>query len=162
MKDIMLYCSESVVSTKVFGTILNSVFDGIVHEDFTNQKVMKDSADIVYNAIKVASIMNDAELDLNDSAVTDELISSIENIATSDEHIELTNQLINDIVGNETPVEYTKEDINSAAEVVENIITAYQNSPDQDNISLDDFSEEDKVKLENSDIAKAILDALFN
>ena len=162
MKDIMLYCSESVVSTKVFGTILNSVFDGVVHEDFTNQKVMKDSADIVYNAIKVASIMNDAELDLNDSAVTDELISSIENIVTSDEHIELTNQLINDIVGNETPVEYTKEDINGAAEVVENIITAYQNSPDQDNFSLDELSEEDKEKLENSDIAKAILDALFN
>ena len=161
IKDIMLYCSESVISTKVFGTVLNSVFDGIVHEDFTKQSVMKNSADVIYNAIKVASIVNDSTIDLNDSEVTNELISSIENIATSDENIELTNKLINDIIGNETPVEYTKEDINDAADVVESIITIYQNSSDQDNFSLDELTEEVKEDIENSDIAKAILEALF-
>ena len=161
MKDIMLYCSESVISTKVFGTILNSVFDGVVNQDFTNQDVMKNSADVVYNAINVASIIQNETIDLNDVTVTDELITSIENIATSEENIELTNQLLNDIIGNEEHVEYTKEDIQDAAEVIESIITTYQNDSDQENFDLENLSDEDKEKIENSEIAKSILELLF-
>lgn len=161
MKELMLYCSESVISTKVFGTILNNLFYGVVHQDFTDQTVMKNSANVVYNAIKVASIMQNETFDLTNKESTDELISAIENIATDEENIELTNQLINDIVGNDVPVEYTKEDIKDAAEVVESIITIYQNSSDQENFNLENLSEEDKQKIENSDIAKALLETLF-
>lgn len=162
IKDVMIYCSESVISTKLFGTILNNVFVGVVEQDFTSQEVMKNSADIIYNAIKVASIIQSDTIDLNDPTITDELISSIENIASSEENIELTNQLINDIVGNETAVDYTKDDIENAAEVIESVITTYQNSTDQENFSLSDLSEEDLEKIENSDIAKSILESLFN
>ena len=161
IKDIMLYCSEGVVSTKLFGTILNAVFNGVVDQDFTQQDVMRNSADVVYNAINVASIIQNETIDLNDTAVTEELISSIENIAASEENIELTNQLLNDIIGNDEPVNYTKEDILDATEVIESVITTYQNSSDQDNFTLEDLTEEDLEKIENSDIAKAILDALF-
>lgn len=161
IKDLMIYCSESLVSTKVFGTILNNTFGDVVHQDFTNPTVMKNSSDVVYNAIKVASIMNDPSFDLSDATSTDELISSIENIASSEENLELTNQLINDIIGNETPVEYTKEDISDAASVVEDIISVYQNSTDKDGFDITNLPEEEKEKIENSDIAKAILDALF-
>ncbi len=161
MKEIMVYCSESVVSTKLFGSILNNVFNGVINHDFTNQETMKNDADVIYNAIKVASIIQNDTIDLTDTTVTDELIESIESIATSEENLELTNQLINDIVGNETHVNYTKEDITEAAEVVESIINQYQASDDQDNFDLDNLSEEDKEMIENSEIAKAILDALF-
>lgn len=161
MKDIMMYCSESVVSTKLFGSILNNVFSGVVHQDFTNQDAMKSSSDLIYNAIKLASIVQNDSIDLTDSTVTNELIESIESIATSEENLELANQLINDIVGNETHVDYTKEEITEAAEVVESIITQYQDATDQDNFDLDNLSEEDKEMIENSEIAKAILDALF-
>ena len=161
IKDIMLYCSESVITTKLFGTILNKVFEGVVNQDFTNQDTMRNSADVVYNAIKVSSIIQNDTIDLTDTTVTNELIESIENIATSEENLELTNQLINDIVGNETHVDYTKEDITEAAGVVESIINQYQASDDQDNFDLDNLSEEDKEMIENSEIAKAILDALF-
>ena len=161
IKDIMMYCSESVVSTKLFGSILNNVFSGVVHQDFTNQDAMRSSADLIYNAIKVASIVQNDSIDLTDPTVTNELIDSIESIATSEENLELTNQLINDIVGNETHVDYTKEEITEAAKVVESIITQYQDATDQDNFDLDNLSEEDKEMIENSEIAKAILDALF-
>lgn len=161
IKDIMMYCSESVVSTKLFGSILNNVFSGVVHQDFTNQDAMRSSADLIYNAIKVASIVQNDSIDLTDPTVTNELIESIESIATSEENLELTNQLINDIVGNETHVDYTKEEITEAAKVVESIITQYQDATDQDNFDLDNLSEEDKEMIENSEIAKAILDALF-
>ena len=161
IKDIMLYCSESVITTKLFGTILNKVFEGVVSQDFTNQDTMRNSADVVYNAIKVSSIIQNDSVDLTDTTVTNELIESIESIATSEENLELTNQLINDIVGNETHIDYTKEEIQEAAGVVESIINQYQDSDDQDNFDLDNLSEEDKEMIENSEIAKAILEALF-
>lgn len=161
VKDLMIYSSESVISTKVLGTVLNNIFTGVVHEDFTDQAVMKSSSDVVYNAIVVASLVQDNTLDLNNTEVTDTLVSSIKNIAESEENIELTNQIINDIIGNETPVEYTQKDISDAADVVESIIETYQNSTDQDNFDLDNLSEEDLEKLESSALAKTILEKLF-
>ena len=89
------------------------------------------------------------------------LVSSIKNIAESEENIELSNQIINDIIGNETHVEYTQKDISDAADVVESIIETYQNSTDQDNFDLDNLSEEDLEKLESSALAKTILEKLF-
>ncbi|MBP3503548.1 MAG: hypothetical protein J6K18_00265 [Bacilli bacterium] len=161
VKDLMIYSSESVISTKVLGTVLNNIFTGVVHEDFTDQAVMKSSSDVVYNAIVVASLVQDNTLDLNNTEVTDTLISSIKNIAESEENIELSNQIINDIIGNETHVEYTQKDISDAADVVESIIETYQNSTDQDNFDLDNLSEEDLEKLESSALAKTILEKLF-
>lgn len=161
VKDLMIYSSESVISTKVLGTVLNNIFTGVVHEDFTDQAVMKSSSDVVYNAIVVASLVQDNTLDLNNTEVTDALVSSIKNIAESEENIELSNQIINDIIGNETPVEYTQKDISDAANVVESIIETYQNSTDQDNFDLDNLSEEDLEKLESSTLAKTILEKLF-
>ena len=122
---------------------------------------MKSSSDVVYNAIVVASLVQDNTLDLNNTEVTDTLISSIKNIAESEENIELSNQIINDIIGNETHVEYTQKDISDAADVVESIIETYQNSTDQDNFDLDNLSEEDLEKLESSALAKTILEKLF-
>ena len=122
---------------------------------------MKSSSDVVYNAIVVASLVQDNTLDLNNTEVTDTLVSSIKNIAESEENIELSNQIINDIVGNETHVEYTQKDISDAADVVESIIETYQNSTDQDNFDLDNLSEEDLEKLESSALAKTILEKLF-
>ena len=161
VKDLMIYSSESVISTKVLGTVLNNIFTGVVHEDFTDQAVMKSSSDVVYNAIVVASLVQDNTLDLNNTEVTDTLVSSIKNIAESEENIELSNQIINDIIGNETHVEYTQKDISDAADVVESIIETYQNSTDQDNFDLDNLSEEDLEKLESSALAKTILEKLF-
>lgn len=161
VKDLMIYSSESVISTKVLGTVLNNIFTGVAHEDFTDQAVMKSSSDVVYNAIVVASLVQDNTLDLNNTEVTDALVSSIKNIAESEENIELSNQIINDIIGNETPVEYTQKDISDAANVVESIIETYQNSTDQDNFDLDNLSEEDLEKLESSALAKTILEKLF-
>jgi hypothetical protein len=77
------------------------------------------------------------------------------------ENIELSNQIINDIIGNETPIEYTSTDISDAADVVGSIIETYQNTADQDNFSLEDLSEEDLEKLESSALAKTILEKLF-
>lgn len=161
VKELMLYSSESVISTKVLGTVLNNIFVGVVNQDFTDQSVMKSSSDVVYNAIVVASLVQDNTLDLNNTEVTDTLVSSIKNIANSEENIELSNQIINDIIGNETPIEYTSTDISDAADVVGSIIETYQNTADQDNFSLDDLSEEDKEKLESSALAKTILEKLF-
>ena len=161
IKELMMYSSESVISTKVLGTVLNNIFVDVVHQDFTNQSVMKSSSDVVYNAIVVASLVQDNTLDLNDTDVTDTLVSSIKNIANNEENIELSNQIINDIIGNETHVEYTQTDISDAATVVESIIETYQNSADQDNFDLDNLSEEDKEKLESSALAKTILEKLF-
>ena len=45
--------------------------------------------------------------------------------------------------------------------VVEDIISVYQNSTDKDGFDITNLTEEEKEKIENSDIAKAILDALF-
>lgn len=161
IKDIMVYSCDGIITTKVFGTVLNNIFTDVVHQDFTDPLVMKTSADIVYNAIVVASLVQDKTLDLNDKEVTNTLVTSIKNIAKEEENLELTNQLINDIVGNETDVEYSSTDISNAADVVDDIITTYQNSNDQDNFSLDDLSEEELEKLENSDLAKTILEKLF-
>ena len=161
VKELMIYSSESVITTKVLGTVLNNIFVGVVNQDFTDQSVMKSSSDVVYNAIVVASLVQDNTLDLNNTEVTDTLVSSIKNIANSEENIELSNQIINDIIGNETPVEYTQKDISDAADVVGSIIETYQNTADQDNFSLDDLSEEDLEKLESSALAKTILEKLF-
>ena len=161
VKELMIYSSESVISTKVLGTVLNNIFVGVVNQDFTDQSVMKSSSDVVYNAIVVASLVQDNTLDLNNTDVTDTLVSSIKNIANSEENLELSNQIINDIIGNETPIEYTSTDISDAADVVGSIIETYQNTADQDNFSLDDLSEEDLEKLESSALAKTILEKLF-
>ena len=161
VKELMIYSSESVITTKVLGTVLNNIFVGVVNQDFTDQSVMKSSSDVVYNAIVVASLVQDNTLDLNNTEVTDTLVSSIKNIANSEENIELSNQIINDIIGNETPIEYTSTDISDAADVVGSIIETYQNTADQDNFSLDDLSEEDLEKLESSALAKTILEKLF-
>ena len=161
VKELMIYSSESVITTKVLGTVLNNIFVGVVNQDFTDQSVMKSSSDVVYNAIVVASLVQDNTLDLNNTEVTDTLVSSIKNIANSEENIELSNQIINDIIGNETPIEYTSTDISDAADVVGSIIETYQNTTDQDNFSLDDLSEEDLEKLESSALAKTILEKLF-
>ena len=161
VKELMIYSSESVISTKVLGTVLNNIFVGVVNQDFTDQSVMKSSSDVVYNAIVVASLVQDNTLDLNNTDVTDTLVSSIKNIANSEENLELSNQIINDIIGNETPIEYTSTDISDAADVVGSIIETYQNTIDQDNFSLDDLSEEDLEKLESSALAKTILEKLF-
>ena len=104
VKELMIYSSESVISTKVLGTVLNNIFVGVVNQDFTDQSVMKSSSDVVYNAIVVASLVQDNTLDLNNTDVTDTLVSSIKNIANSEENLELSNQIINDIIGNETPI----------------------------------------------------------
>ena len=157
----MIYSSESVITTKVLGTVLNNIFVGVVNQDFTDLSVMKSSSDVVYNAIVVASLVQDDTLDLNNTEVTDTLVSSIKNIANSEENIELSNQIINDIIGNETPIEYTSTDISDAADVVGSNIETYQNTTDQDNFSLDDLSEEDLEKLESSALAKTILEKLF-
>lgn len=161
VKELMIYSSESVVTTKVLGTVLNNIFVGVVNQDFTDQSVMKSSSDVVYNAIVVASLVQDNTLDLNNTEVTDTLVSSIKNIANSEENLELSNQIINDIIGNETPIEYTSTDISDAADVVGSIIETYQNTADQDNFSLGDLSEEDLEKLESSALAKTILEKLF-
>ena len=161
VKELMIYSSESVITTKVLGTVLNNIFVGVVNQDFTDQSVMKSSSDVVYNAIVVASLVQDNTLDLNNTEVTDTLVSSIKNIANSEENIELSNQIINDIIGNETPIEYTSTDISDAADVVGSIIETYQNTADQDNFSLDDLPEEDLEKLESSALAKTILEKLF-
>ena len=161
VKELMIYSSESVITTKVLGTVLNNIFVGVVNQDFTDQSVMKSSSDVVYNAIVVASLVQDNTLDLNNTEVTDTLVSSIKNIANSEENIELSNQIINDIIGNETPIEYTSTDISDAADVVGSIIETYQNTADQDNFRLDDLSEEDLEKLESSALAKTILEKLF-
>lgn len=161
VKELMIYSSESVITTKVLGTVLNNIFVGVVNQDFTDQSVMKSSSDVVYNAIVVASLVQDNTLDLNNNEVTDTLVSSIKNIANSEENLELSNQIINDIIGNETPIEYTSTDISDAADVVGSIIETYQNTADQDNFSLDDLSEEDLEKLESSALAKTILEKLF-
>ena len=161
VKELMIYSSESVISTKVLGTVLNNIFVGVVNQDFTDPSVMKSSSDVVYNAIVVASLVQDNTLDLNNTEVTDTLVSSIKNIANSEENLELSNQIINDIIGNETPIEYTSTDISDAADVVGSIIETYQNTADQDNFSLDDLSEEDLEKLESSALAKTILEKLF-
>ena len=161
VKELMIYSSESVITTKVLGTVLNNIFVGVVNQDFTDQSVMKSSSDVVYNAIVVASLVQDNTLDLNNTDVTDTLVSSIKNIANSEENLELSNQIINDIIGNETPIEYTSTDISDAADVVGSIIETYQNTADQDNFSLDDLSEEDLEKLESSALAKTILEKLF-
>ncbi len=162
LKGIMITSSEGIITTKLLGTILNNVFDGIVECDFTNQETLKSSADVVYNAIKVASLIQNPTLDLNDLTVTDELISSMEEIALKEENIDLTNQFLNEIIGNDTPVDYSKEEITEAADVVETIISTYQNTLNQDEFSLENLSDSDKELVENSDIAKAILDLLFN
>ena len=98
IKELMIYCSETVVSTKLFGSILNSVFDGIVEQDFTKQDVMKNSADIVYDAITLASIVKDNDIDLNNKETTDALIDSMNSLANSEENIDLVNDLMNNIV----------------------------------------------------------------
>lgn len=161
IKELMIYCSETVVSTKLFGSILNSVFDGIVEQDFTKQEVMRNSADIVYDAITVASIVKDNNIDLNDKETTDALIDSMNSLASSEENIELINDLMNNIVSNSEPVEYDKEDIQDAANVLETVIESYQNSSDQENFDVSDLTPEQQEQIENSDIAKAIFDLLF-
>lgn len=161
IKELMIYCSETVVSTKLFGSILNSVFDGIVEQDFTKQDVMKNSADIVYDAITLASIVKDNDIDLNNKETTDALINSMNSLANSEENIDLVNDLMNNIVSNSEPVEYDKEDIQDAVNVLETVIDSYQNSTNQENFDISDLTEEQQEQIENSDIAKAIFDLLF-
>ena len=70
---------------------------------------------------------------------------------------ELINDLMNNIVANPEPVEYDKEDIQDAVNVLETVIDSYQNSTDQENFDISDLTEEQQEQIENSDIAKAIL-----
>ena len=161
IKEIMLYCAECEITTLVFGTVLNEIFKDVVDHDFTKREVLKADAEIVYNTIKLANIVSEPTFDLNDKEATKDLVDTITNLAQNEQSLELTNQLLGNIIDETSDVNYTKEDIEEAASVVNDIIESYQNSENQDEFDLSNLSQEDLEKVENSKLGKLILGFFF-
>ena len=161
IRDIMLYCSECEITTILFGTVLNSIFSGVIEHDFTKKEVMKQDAEVIYNTIKLANMVQQPTFDLNDEASAKDLVDTISNLAENEQSIELTNQLLSNIVDENKEFDYTKDDIQDAAEVINDIIDVYQNSENQDEFDLENLPEEELEKLENSELGKLILELFF-
>ena len=162
IKDIMICCSECEITTVLFGTVLNSIFDGIVEHDFTKKDVMRKDADVVYNTIKLANMVQEPSFDLNDKNSAKDLVDTIFNLAQNEQSIDLTNQLLSNIVDENKDFNYTNDDIEEAAYVINDIIKVYQNSTNQDEFDLDNLPYKEQEKLDNSELGKLILELFFD
>ena len=161
IKNIMLKASNGIISAKILGTELNKLFDGVIEGDFRNRETLSSSADVVYNAIKLSQMVNDESFDLENTEQVDELVGTITNFAKDEKNLDLVNQFVNEIVSPDEEITLSKEEINDAADIVEDVFNTYQNTENKDEFTLDDLSDEQKEKLENSEFAELILDYFF-
>ncbi len=160
IKSIMLDASDSVIASKIIGKTLNTLFVGVIDQDFTNRKVLRDNVDLVYNAIKLSNILSEPSFDLNEEANVNELITTINNFADN-ENVTLVSDVLNQIVNPDTPIDITKDDITKTTSTLEEVIDVYQASSNQESFSTSDLPAELATKVENDPLLTAILGFFF-
>lgn len=160
VKVIMQNASNSVIAAKIIGKELNKLFDGVIDEDFTDRQVLKDNVDVVYNAIKLSTMISGESFSLGNKEDTDELLTTINNLADCDNPT-LVSEVLNKIVDFDEPMEITSTDIKNTANTLDKVIEAYQSADNQESFDFDDLSTELLEEVNNDKLAKTLLEYFF-
>lgn len=164
VRDLMVTASQSVIASKVLGTILNEALGDAVAFDLRSQNAMSTCADTVYNAIKLSQIVANPEtIDLSNPEDISKIVSSVEGLASNEEVVELANDFINEVLvdDGEEPLTLTQEQIASASETIQKVLDERAGSIDPNDFSYEDLPSDVKDELNESDLAQLILGFLM-
>lgn len=168
--NLMIEASAGVVASEIMGVILNETLgpDGInmmpkdefgyPKYDFTNPDVLREQAVTIGNSFDLFNTMQ--SVDMN-NITTDNITTIVDNI-TSLGSDGVNNELVQDVIKEATGEEIViPEDVNweTEASIVEDVLNEYEASTDKENFDINDYPQL-KENVENSEVAKAILDYL--
>ena len=165
--EIMLKASETVISTKLLGTVLNEMLgteylainpvleDGSYKYDFTNSITLADTAKDIGALV---DLKNHAQnLDMSDiTQATESVDSIIESIKILDES-GLAKDMIQEVIGEDSGINLDEINLTEEAETIQKVYDVYKE--DHENFDINDHPEL-KEELKESDFAKTILDML--
>ena len=156
--SIINKASESVIASKIVGKVLMNMFGDSIDHDFTTRDGLSSGLSIITNAITISRLANSDALD--DPANMSQVTDSIRNMA-SDENISLVNDFLGDIL-DDPDANYSKDQINESADLIDEVYSAYEASGDKENFSLDDLPPETLNDIEDNPLAKELLLLWFN
>lgn len=160
VKELMLKASESVVASKVIGNVLNAMLGDKISYDLTSRANMASCADTVCSLISLAQTLQSSTTDLNDATDVDTILNAIDALSAP-ENNELVNEMLNGVLGDGTDINVSSTEVGEAKSVIDDVISAYQGSSDQENFSKDDLTPEQKQALEDNELASLVYDYLF-
>ena len=168
ISDIMKEASNSVIASKVLGTVLIEALgtngfdklpkndDGTYKYDFTKPSVLLEQADNIGNLIDLANTMTNLTTDtMGEVETVDQLVDELRKI----EENELAKDVISDVASEYlgTEIDLSTTDFNVEADVLEDVFEIYHADPENFDLST---NEELKEKVEESELAKSILEFL--
>lgn len=167
IQDIMTKASETVIATKVLGTVLNEMLgkeylginpileDGTYKYDFTNQATLLDTAKDIGALVDLKNKAQD--LDMSDiTKATESVDTIIESIKILDES-GLAKDMIQEVIGEDSGVNLDEINLSNEAETIQKVYDVYKE--DHENFDINEHPEL-KEELEESDFAKTILGML--
>lgn len=168
ISDIMKEASNSIIASKVLGTVLIETLgtngfdklpkndDGTYKYDFTKPSVLLEQADNIGNLIDLANTMTNLTTDtMGEVETVDQLVEELRKI----EENELAKEVISDVASEYlgTEIDLSTTDFNVEADVLEDVFEIYHADPENFDLST---NEELKAKVEESELAKSILEFL--
>lgn len=162
VSSIMTIACESVITSKIVGTILNEMLgeaylninpknsDGSYKYDFTDQETLRKEAQNIGKLVDIKHALaakdpGDAEIEI--------VVDAVKNLEKS--------SLVNDALKKVTDGEVTKDinniDLENESQIIQNVYTEYKNNGNNFDPTTNPELQE---KLENSDVAKYLLKKL--
>ncbi len=175
--NLMIKASKSILASKVLGELLNETLgpDGLninpIDEttnlpkyDFSNPQIIEKEALAIGRLIDLANSYNEISDQLTSpNDITNEQIESIvdgiKSISDVSSDSEILNDVINNICNSNNVAIDENIDWQNEANVINEVLNSYQNCPNKDEFSVDDYDML-REKIEESDVAFAILQGL--
>lgn len=168
ISDIMKEASNSIIASKVLGTVLIETLgtngfdklpkndDGTYKYDFTKPSVLLEQAANIGNLIDLANTMTNLTTDtMGEVETVDQLVEELRKIEENDLAKEVISDVASEYLG--TEIDLSTTDFNVEADVLEDVFEIYHADPENFDLST---NEELKEKVEESELAKSILEFL--
>lgn len=168
VSSLMKEASGSVIASKVLGTVLIESLgtngydklpkneDGTYKYDFTDPQVLYDQADNIGGLIDLANSMNNLNTDtMTEEETVQKLVEELKNLENNELAKDVINEVASEYLGNEIDLEGVN--FEDEATVIEDVFEIYHADPEHFDI---ENNEELKEKVENSTLAKSILEML--
>lgn len=165
--DMMTKASETVIATKVLGSVLNEMLgqdylainpvleDGTYKYDFTNASTLASTAKDIGALIDIKNNAQNLDMsNIEDASTTVE--SVVESIKILDES-GLAKDMLQEVIGTDSGVNLDEINLSQEADTVQKVYDVYKE--DHENFDIEEHPEL-KEELENSDFAQTILDML--
>lgn len=168
ISEIMKEAGTSVIASKVLGTVLIEALgtngydklpkndDGTYKYDFTDPTILTEQADNIGNLIDLANTMTNLNTDtMGEAETVDQFVEELRKIEENELAKEVINEVASEYLGIE--IDLSETDFNKEADVLSEVFDVYHEDPENFDIST---NEELKEKIENSELAKSILEFL--